>query len=79
MHKSAHQKRDEKSERRSSRRSWKKLLIDPTDDDDEIDIDDYEDVRCEIQATGYHLVRLSFYSLVILFDILFLFLHRHQS
>lgn len=37
--------------------NWRRTLIDAADNDREIDPYDFDDVRCEIQATGYHLVR----------------------
>lgn len=49
--------------------SWKRVLLDPTSSDQEIDPSDFEDVRCEIQATGYHLVRpLSFPYILLITD-----------
>lgn len=38
---------------------WRRTLVETYEEDGEIDGADYEDVRCEMQATGYHLVRKS--------------------
>lgn len=43
-----------------SNRQWKKLLLDTTQGDEEFLPEDFEDVHCEIQATGYHLVSIRF-------------------
>lgn len=40
----------------SANSAWKKLLLDTHEDDEEVNIKDFEDVKCEIQATGHHLV-----------------------
>jgi hypothetical protein len=51
---------------------WRRTLVETNGNDQVLDPSDFEDVRCEIQATGYHLVRITSFSLFDSFSIVFL-------